>query len=205
MHCVEVIQGLASAEAFGDGPDSASTALAEHLAVCPRCAAWARRDARLGRLWEATRPEEPAPSAWATVWARVSQAADAPTATATAGSRPWRRWAWGAVAVAQAAVLLVATWLVFATRPDPGRPQDKNAIALKPSVHEPKSDPAPTQALAVLAVASIPVELDENSGSIVLIRSQGAKVEVINEALDEGFGDVDRNFVMLGILEAMAE
>src|SRR3954452_18558867 len=74
MRCEEVIAGLAAP----DGPDS--PALAEHLERCPRCAARARLDARLQRLWEVTRPEEPAPSTWATVWAQVTQALDATAA-----------------------------------------------------------------------------------------------------------------------------
>ena len=73
MRCVDVIEKLAAPT--DDEPDSA--VLSEHLASCPRCAAWARRDAQLERLWEATRPQEPAGSSWTTVWANVTQALDA--------------------------------------------------------------------------------------------------------------------------------
>ena len=54
MRCDEVIRELAVPT---DDRDSA--ALAEHLANCPSCAVWAKRDAEFDRLWDATRPAEP--------------------------------------------------------------------------------------------------------------------------------------------------
>ena len=56
MRCDEVIRELAVPT---DDRDSA--ALAEHLASCPSCAGWAKRDAQFDRLWEATRPTNPRP------------------------------------------------------------------------------------------------------------------------------------------------
>ena len=65
MHCDELIRELAVPT---DDRDSA--AVAEHLANCPSCAGWARRDAQFDRLWNATRPLEPSPQVWDTVWAQ---------------------------------------------------------------------------------------------------------------------------------------
>src|SRR5690242_15265218 len=114
MRCVDAIEELAASSGL------ASAALTDHLARCPRCAAWARRDARLTRLWEATRPREPGPAAWETVWAKVTQAVEAehvaPHVLAASSSWPrlmtaaapagrWRRGAWAAFGIAQAAAL----------------------------------------------------------------------------------------------------
>ena len=71
MQCDKVIRELAVPT---DERDSAS--LAEHLAQCPACARWADNAARFDRLWEATRPAEPAGDVWDTVWARVACAVD---------------------------------------------------------------------------------------------------------------------------------
>ena len=54
MHCDKVIRELAVPT---DDRDSA--VLAEHLANCPSCAGWAKKDAQFDRLWDATRPVEP--------------------------------------------------------------------------------------------------------------------------------------------------
>ena len=71
MHCDEVIRELAVPT---DDRDPAS--LAEHLAQCPSCAAWADRAAQFDRLWEATRPAEPTGEMWDTVWTQVACAVD---------------------------------------------------------------------------------------------------------------------------------
>jgi hypothetical protein len=201
MRCVDVIEGLADPH----GPDSA--ALTEHLTHCPRCAAWARRSARLDRLWEATRPEEPAPEAWATVWAQVSQALDtapplAPSPrlrpSAAPGPRPWRRWGVATFAVAQAAVLLVAAWIVTRPGPDPSHgPKAQAGLALKPA----------TQALKGItqAQARPPIEIED--GEIALIGSSPKGAIKVSRAsvADEGSSAVGADFVYLGALEAMAE
>ena len=74
MHCDEVIRELAVPT---DDRDSA--ALAEHLASCPSCADWAKRDAQFDRLWDATRPTEPSPQVWDTVWAHIASSLDSST------------------------------------------------------------------------------------------------------------------------------
>jgi hypothetical protein len=196
MRCVDVIEELAAPPATGRD----SAALAEHLADCPRCAAWARRDARLRQLWEATRPEEPASTSWATVWANVSQALDAAPAakslplrpSAVAEARPWRQWAVVGFGIAQAAVLLVAAWLGTGSRP----------------------------------AAAAPTTVEISSGEPVMIESDHAGMRVVrlpsasdagttgvdpNHVLPGHFevgdleGPVDPNYLLLGYFEAMAE
>jgi len=110
MHCADVIEELAASA------EPASAALSEHLARCPDCAAWAERDARLSQLWEATRPQEPPPEAWATVWADLTHTLATPPAPVVplAPIRPWQCW----VGIAQAAAFLAgAVWLGSQTSP----------------------------------------------------------------------------------------
>jgi hypothetical protein len=98
--------------------------VAAHLAGCPRCASWAEQSERLDRLWDATRPDEPEPADWERVWSRVIKALDrgessparaAITSRRASWVRPWRRAAIAALALAQAAAIVLAVLL-------PGRP-----------------------------------------------------------------------------------
>jgi hypothetical protein len=75
MRCDEVVRELSAPTA---GRDRA--AIAEHLAGCSACAGWARHVEGLDRLWDATRPAEPAPEAWDAVWANIAQALPCPVA-----------------------------------------------------------------------------------------------------------------------------
>src|SRR3954449_11548933 len=79
MRCVEVIESLATSPTLA--PAELPPAVAAHLEVCPHCADRAARDARLVRLWEATRAEEPPPAAWTTLWSQVTSALEATPAT----------------------------------------------------------------------------------------------------------------------------
>src|SRR5438046_10702231 len=72
MRCDAVIRELAVPTDERD-----STALAEHVAKCPACAAWAKRSAGLDRLWEATRPPEPSAEVWDVLWSRLARSLDA--------------------------------------------------------------------------------------------------------------------------------
>ncbi len=170
MHCADVLEKLsASAE-------PASAALAEHLASCPDCAAWAERDARLTRLWEATRPPEPATATWATVWANLTHSLATPPAPVLplAPIRPWQRWAAATFGIAQAAAFLAgAVWL--------------------------GSQPSRTP------VAIAKVEIPASDGALVWIQSDGADLKVVSLVVDDRFSAVDPSFDMLGKLEAMAE
>lgn len=71
MRCEDVIRELAAPV---DGQDAA--ALADHLDNCSACAEWSTRMASWDRLWNATRPVEPAPEVWDAVWNRLEGALD---------------------------------------------------------------------------------------------------------------------------------
>jgi hypothetical protein len=116
MRCADVIEQL------GASTEPASPALDAHLAQCPHCAAWARRNASLAQVWETTRPDEPLPEAWPTAWSGVTQAleASAPDAVLPVPMRPVQRWAQAAFGLAQAAaILLAAVWLGSQPAPAP--------------------------------------------------------------------------------------
>jgi hypothetical protein len=195
MRCHDVIESLSTPPV----PASAEIAAAvdAHLASCPHCAAWARRDARLSRLWEATQPEEPSPAAWSTLWSQVASTLEATSVTPSilsasslkiapsAGTPTWRRWTWGALAVAQAAVILLAAWLV--SRPEVvGPPQPPGAPSGAPLVRK-------------------PAKVDIDYGSLALIHLDGPEVKVDSYSADEGTGSVDSLLVGYGFLEALGE
>jgi len=170
MHCADVI------EEFAALAKPASAAIAEHLVNCPDCAAWVARDARLSQLWEATRPQEPTPEAWATVWTNVTSTLVTPPAPVVplAPIRLWQRWAPATFGIAQAAALLaVAVWL--------------------------GSQPSPTP----LAIAK--VEIPASDGALVMIGTDGTDLKVVSLVAADGSSAVDPSFDMLGILESMAE
>jgi hypothetical protein len=175
MNCDDVIRKLTEP---GNQPDV--PALAEHLAGCGACAAWLDRTQRLEKLWDTTRPAEPSPQAWDTLWSTVSAHLDQPIAAERNGhalhiaesprSMPerrespepvlspsrTRRWrglaAFGLVGLAQAAALLLAIGL---------------------SWHSPVKVP---DALPGFAVAKV----DVGEGQVVVIRSEGSKVDVVD-------------------------
>ena len=179
MHCADVIEELAASA------EPASAALAEHVASCPDCAAWVKRDARLWQLWEATRPLEPPPEAWTTVWADLTSKLATPPAAVVplAPIRPWHRWAPATFGIAQAAALLaVAVWLGSQSSPPP------------------------------LAIAK--VEIPTSDDAVVVIQTNGTDPKIVSLVVDEGSNAVDGagfgalvepNFVLLGKLESMAE
>jgi len=140
MRCTDLIRELSVPT---DTLDSA--ALADHLAQCAQCAAWAERNARLNRVWEATRPPELSDQAWDRIWAKVSEghkAASSPVLVEAAsspvlveaGSTPVsrslgsRRWMSVFVA-AQAAAILIAALVLVAHRQKPSRPVGSEMVA----------------------------------------------------------------------------
>lgn len=74
MRCEDVIRELALS-----GNAQASAAFADHLKSCPSCQAWAHRAAQLDRLWEATRPAEPEPEVWDSLWSQIARSRDTST------------------------------------------------------------------------------------------------------------------------------
>jgi len=175
MLCDDVIRKLAEA---GNQPEE--PAIAEHLAECRACAEWLNRAQTFEKLWDATRPAEPSPQAWDALWSSVSAHLNQPIAAERNGnglhvadfpramperressepalapsrSRRWRSLAgFGMVGLAQAAALLLAIGL---------------------SWHVPVKVP---DALPALAEAKVEV----SEGQIVVIRSEGSKVDVVD-------------------------
>lgn len=187
MRCVDVTEKLSNWSGPCDDP-----AVTDHLARCPRCAAWAERDARLGRLWEATRPAEPSADEWDGVWGRISDALDRaePVALPLKRSGRARHALWIAVGVAQAAAVLLAV-LYFQGSPRGEAPRVVQHH--QPAVAQPQpSTPAEPE-----------VEIDP--GALVLIRETKGHVETVELALNAGVGQVDPAYETLNALEAIAQ
>lgn len=134
-------------------------------------------DARLDRLWNATRPDEPSPAEWDALWAKVTARLDAPPAPPIPMPAPaWKRYSVVAFTLAQAAALLIACGLLL-----PGRP----------------SAPQPASVLA----AAVDIE----PGDTVLIRldaRSGGSVVAFNG--DDGSNTIDDNLAMFNDVESMA-
>jgi hypothetical protein len=125
-----------------------------------------------------------------------------------------------AFGIAQAAVLLVGAWLVTRTEPG-GPPTAQTGVALNPPAGKPQATVTPTVEVPAPAPAAAPVvvtakegaEIDIDFGSLVMIHSGPKGLKVVSRATDGDSsavaaledGPIDGNFVMLNILEAMAE
>jgi hypothetical protein len=211
MRCADVFQELAAPHRRDPA------ALAEHLAHCPRCAAYGEQAARLDRLWEATRPEEPSPAAWTAVWSHVTQTLDAAPLPQVHTSpvlrpRPWRRRAFSLIATAQAAVLLAAA--LYLGRPGP-RPAPETVATVPQAEARPGVKPAPPRPVETVATADVApgpatatarggAEVEIDWGSLALIKSGPKGLTVVSQGHDEASGAVDPSFRMLNELEAMA-
>jgi len=113
MRCDEVKR---ERSAPGGGLDR--SALAEHLAACPRCASWSAQADALDRLLEATRPEEPSAEAFDAMWSEIRARASEPVVLPIPGPLPWTRRGLALAVFAQAAAILLAS--VYAlSRPAP--------------------------------------------------------------------------------------
>jgi hypothetical protein len=144
MHCDEVIRELAVPT---DERDSA--VLAEHLASCHQCSAWATRDAEFEYLWNATRSGEPSGQAWDTVWSHITSSLDCTTSaevkeyrvpnaplnvpsplvetpirsfSRSSRSRSWKRSAIAVIGIAQAAGVLIAVGITWRMSTKSGMP-----------------------------------------------------------------------------------
>jgi hypothetical protein len=201
MRCDDVTRELA---APSDGRDD--RALADHLANCPKCADWANRAASLDRLWQTTRPVDPSPDAWGSVWASVNAALDAAPAPQTArrtlgargfdrvdgpsasgNGRFWRGLATVAtITLAQAAAVLLA--FVFAWH----RPADPaGGSSLKSQT-----------GLAQATVPSLDSVVDVEDGQVLYISSDGSKIAVRDVAAPEMPNGEDPWYVFFGRIES---
>ncbi len=185
MRCDDVRREVSSPS---EGRDE--LALSQHLENCESCAKWAEQASHLDRLWDATRPAEPAPERWSGIWSAIVAGLDEGNGTGRllngsahlhgrAGmttpshSSPTRRWrkaaVIGLVGLAQAAALLLAIRLSW----------DSHTSA----VPSPRSTPAP--ALAQRTLPSLDSVVDVEDGQVVYIRSVGASVQIIDLAAIE--------------------
>jgi hypothetical protein len=206
MRCDEVIRELAVPT-----DDRDRTALAEHLAGCPSCAAWSRRAAMLDRLWDATRPAEPSPEAWDAVWANINRSLESPAAgrelaaTAPASSHPatpvkvfahpgnvptqpanrprMRRFvAIGLmVGLAQAAAILIAVGLAWHDRPETPTPQNLQ-IAQNPTPTAPHL-PRAIRVSEPVIVADFDIE--EGHSQVIMIRVDGSAPGLVDVTAPE--------------------
>ncbi|MGP0062460.1 MAG: hypothetical protein ACLQGP_02500 [Isosphaeraceae bacterium] len=227
MRCDEVIRELAVPTGDRD-----QAALAEHLAGCPSCVAWNRRAAMLDQLWDATRPAEPSPEAWDSVWANLNQALPSTSAdhqvassapntlrmadstkvithfdsahTQTANhSRTQRFVAIAAmVGLAQAAAILIAMGLAW--QAEPGAPARK----LPPIAQNPT--PAPHAPSMIRVDTPVVFEADIEEGHLMKFRMDGPKPERVDVTPPEmayGIGDGtpgDVMYVMFNRMESIA-
>jgi hypothetical protein len=129
LQCEDVTRELAAPT-----PGLDASALTDHLAACPRCAAAAARDAEFTRLWDESRPEEPSRATWGAVWSRITERLDQPAAEVEVGAgvgsksepelfpmtlaRPWQRLGLAVFSLAQAAAIFLTVGLL-AARPSP--------------------------------------------------------------------------------------
>lgn len=113
MRCDEVMR-----ERSAPGGHLDRSALADHLAACPRCASWSAQADKLDQIWDATRPEDLPSSAFDAIWAKASVAASQPEVLPFVSTPSWRRWGVALMAMAQAAAILAAG-LYALSRPTP--------------------------------------------------------------------------------------
>jgi hypothetical protein len=218
MHCDEVIRELVVPT---DDRDSA--AVAEHLANCPSCSGWAERDAQLDRLWNATRPIEPSPQVWGTVWARIASSLDSSTPTefeavaspmatlngsvlhversrgltaASTRSRPWNWAAIGLIGLAQAAAVLLAVEWAWHSSRNSQQPQVAAAI------HSPALSPDSYKVARETGFHSVPVEIE--AGQQVVIRMEDSAVKVVDLTPDGMSYSVDDWYLVFNAVEAIA-
>jgi hypothetical protein len=221
MRCDEVIRELALSTGSPD-----ATAMAQHLAGCPACAEWARRAAQLDRLWDATRPSEPPPEVWGSIWANIartldslvpsavqSPAAPRPSRNGTspqqlehpaaaslgpaARSRTWRLAPMALIRLASAAALLIALGLAWHLT-DSSRTGRMIPIAKQPD------QPIPPHVPSVIRVSHpVRVEADIEEGRQVVIRAEGTTPQVWDVTPPDLAHGVDPWLVMYNLVESI--
>jgi len=203
MQCDEVMRELSL-----PSDDQDDRALAHHLAECEACARWAEHAARFNRLWDATRPVDPPTESWDRLWSSVTARLDHSGPVTTPHSRPekpfasvseaaprhappiTRSWrglaAIGLVGLAQAAALFLAVNLYWNT-------SDKN-------VRPPRFSAGPD--VVQRTAPSLDSEIDVEEGQVILIRSEGAKVDTTDLALLETSNGEDPWYVFFNRVES---
>ncbi len=206
MRCDQVIRELAV-----PSDDRDATALASHIASCPACAAWANRAVQFDRLWQATRPSEPTPDAWDTVWTNLAASLDPSTSSQVAAIAPQiassngstrilefpagkqlrpssgsRSLIFLTIGLAQAAAIFLAVSLT-GPRFNPSQiPQISRTVDLTSS--PPRSEPV--------------VEIDEGRQVVIVINAEGQAPKVIDRTPEDGAFGVD-DCVMYNTMESI--
>ena len=177
MRCSEAIHQLRTTP-------EVSAAVSAHLADCADCASWAEDDADLLRAWDATRPVEPTPQAWDSLWLSVSReldAAERPRVYTMPETpiAPRLRPALFVLSLVQAAAILLAVFLL------PGR------------------QPHRGETLAQIT----PSEVVIDAGEITMLHDKAGKLTkiVLASAADDNSDTLDGNYAMLNVLESMGE
>jgi hypothetical protein len=216
MRCVDVIRELAVPTDSRD-----SVALNEHLSRCSSCANWARQAVQLDRLWNATRPAEPAPEVWDNLWLQVAHSLDSSTAQEVAPlsrsasrnnaastsvleheARPIKHFVtppihlrlWrsiGVVSVARAAAVLVAAGLALWFF----IPAKQDVATLNPVVLRPTVPNTVVAALPSVDIEAghmVVILADPNSPSVV-DRTPKAIIAGVNREYVDWYGD-ERSF-----------
>jgi hypothetical protein len=203
MRCDEVMRELNL-----PSDDRDNRALARHLAECKSCARWAEHAASFNRLWDATRSLDPPTESWDRLWSSVTARLDHSGPVTTPHSRPenpftsvgdavpqrsspvTRSWrglaAIGLVGLAQAAALVLAVNLYWNT-------SDKN-------VQPPRFSTSPD--VVQRTAPSLDSEVDVERGQVLLIRSDGPKVEKIDLALLEASNGEDPWYDLFNSVES---
>jgi hypothetical protein len=197
MRCDEVIRLLDEMSGERSEP-----ALMRHLAHCESCTRRAEENLRLERLWVATCPAEPSPEAWEHLWTSVSSSLDrrshtsrTATVAGDVASHPQaraRRWrglaAISLVGLAQAAALVLAIGLSWNGPPT----ELPNPIPAHPG------NPGPSERTAPSLDSVVEVEEGQN----ILIRSQGASVDIIDLDKLDTFRGADPWYVFYNCVES---
>jgi hypothetical protein len=186
MRCVDVIRELAGLTGAVEPAD-----VAEHLAHCPGCASWARRNGALDQLWEATRPSTPSGETWDSAWSRIAEALDREPAPellpmqAPAASRSRRS-------------LVLAFWLAQAAA--------AAAVLIAVLVHTPAGRPgADVSQLPVASPNTVKYQVECEQGELLVIRFDNrGSVKTTDLALNESPARVDSAFEALNDFEGNA-
>jgi hypothetical protein len=194
VRCADVARELAVPTGDVDG-----SVLAEHLASCPRCAALSAQAERLHEVWEITRPHQPT-GGFDALWARVRRALDTPQRTLSfSEARPHRRrWMIAAAGLAQAAVLLVAVFVLFPRGGGQAPNEERNA-----NTTIAQAAPAPVTKPSDLPETPLP-RIDIDEGQFMVIRMNDQRVILVSLSSPEPSNRVADDFVMLNDMESMA-
>lgn len=166
------------ARLLSSGADPAGSDLADHLAACPRCAAWAESVAALDATWAATRPAEPPAAAFDRAWARAATTPAVLPLRSAAGRFPVR-------ALAAAASVLLGLglgWRLWHGGADSGRdvpPAPVPPASLTPVAFKFEAEPGETLILHIGPDGRVEADTQDLAGTSETI-TVAAEFEILN-------------------------